>query len=230
MQDLQLAVLAHSMGNQALTQALMDATIRTVPAASISTRHSKHSFIFAAPDVSQSKFQERLERCSRNASHTLYCDKSDRALQLSKMLRFYTEPRAGDSSRLCLARNKPPEFDTIDCSTTSQSPLDPRRHSYVFKHPDVVQDILHVFQGKTPEDRINSTNPRTLQKLREAPERIWGATGDDLIDVLKILPRHRRTDLQPQPQPEHAPVQEAQPQRQSRWFSWCRCLSPHIPE
>jgi esterase/lipase superfamily enzyme len=229
MQGWQLAVLAHSMGNQALTQALMHAQIQALPAASSSISHSSHSFIFAAPDVSQTKFQERLQLCSDSGTNTLYCDTGDIALMLSKMLRFYTEPRAGDSSRLCMARNNPPEFDTIDCSTTSQSPFDPRRHSYVFKHPDVVQDILHVFQGKTPDERINNTNPPTLQKLRVAAERVWGATGDDLIDVLKILPRHRRTDLQPQPQPqpEHAPVQEAQPRPQSRPLSWCCCLSPH---
>jgi esterase/lipase superfamily enzyme len=245
MQGWPLAVLAHSMGNQALTQALPAAAAAPgadaaaaadAPSASSSSSSRHRSFIFAAPDVSQTKFKQRLHDCSRNATYTLYCHKGDIALQLSKLLRLYKEPRAGDSSKPCLAGKEHPEFDTIDCSTTSQSPADPRRHSYVFKHPDVMKDILRVFQGKTPDERI-TTAPVTLQKQRVAPETVGLTAGEGIVEVLQILPWHtsealqqqqRELDQEVQQQEQEAQQQEqeAQPGRQSSWLGWCRCLRP----
>lgn len=139
-------MLAHSMGNEALTQALQQLTANGL--------QEPHQVVFAAADVSQSNFRRRMEDAPRGAApgaqgphYTLYRSSRDWALWLSKLLRprglFDFAPRAGDASEYCLSN----EFDTVNCDTVWQNPQDdPRFHSYVFKHPDVAADISLVLR------------------------------------------------------------------------------------
>lgn len=178
-QGVQLAVLAHSMGNQALTQALQGTHLS----------EPGHHFMFAAPDIAVADFQERLQRCQGswqlNCAHdyTLYCANRDTALWLSKLLRFFREPRAGDCSiDMCMAEAG--EFVTIDCSPVGNSAEDRIFHSYVFRNPDVAADIARVAEGDTADTR-KADELKTLQPWRAERH-------NKVVEELHIYPRREQ--------------------------------------
>jgi esterase/lipase superfamily enzyme len=154
-QGVKLVVVAHSMGNEALTQALEGIQFTNA-----------QQLVFAAPDVSQDDFKRRLGKGDRENGHfTLYCRKDDWALWVSRLLNSNTPSwglgRAGDSSvRLC---REPGLFDTIDCSPVARSPNDPYGHGYVTKDPNVAGDVRRVALGDPIDQRIE--NPRTLEAI-----------------------------------------------------------------
>jgi hypothetical protein len=158
-QKVRLVVVAHSMGNQVLTQAL-EGDFRFT--------YGVQQLVFGAPDVSHDDFKNRLlnDRENTHRRCTLYCRKEDWALWLSGLFRFFTgyNPRAGDC-RVLLCREEG-VFDTINCSDLPcPNPIDdPHRHGYVINHPYVARDILRVAQGHHIDDR-SKKDPQTLQQM-----------------------------------------------------------------
>ena len=100
-------VIAHSMGNRMLTEAL-------VLLASTSGANSARlgQVVFAAPDVDTEVFVHRAEQFVGHAErYTLYASDKDRALALSQ--RFARYPRAGQAGA---------EIAVVKASTRSTRP------------------------------------------------------------------------------------------------------------
>ena len=81
-------VLAHSMGNQIVLEALKNNAAAAKPA-------QVDQLIMAAPDVPRDAFEKQLPEIQNiSRGRTLYVSGADKALVASKLLAIY--PRAGD--------------------------------------------------------------------------------------------------------------------------------------
>jgi esterase/lipase superfamily enzyme len=138
-------VIAHSMGNRAVTSAISQ----------ISLEHSGESLpmfgevVLAAPDVDADHFRKELApRLAMAAQHvTLYASSDDQALAASKHLHG-GYPRAGESGENLVVV---PDIETIDVSGIDLSLLG---HSYYGSSESILRD-LHalVRNGLTAHQR-----------------------------------------------------------------------------
>jgi esterase/lipase superfamily enzyme len=111
-------VIAHSMGNRALIQAVAQISREGLGAGSAIF----HNIILAAPDVDRRLFRQLAPAFRTKADHvTLYASASDEALKLAKELQY--GPRAGDADPLLVISG----VDSIDASVVSTNFLN---HSY----------------------------------------------------------------------------------------------------
>jgi len=142
-------VIAHSMGNRALVQALRGLVLerRVEPG-------RFHHAILAAPDIDAEVFCALADSMTKAASRvTLYFSPNDKALQASKI--FHGQVRVGESLFVL------PGVDTIDASAVDTSLLG---HSYVAASRSVLSDIFQLVSSNTePSKRFAM---RTLQSPR----------------------------------------------------------------
>lgn len=160
-----VSIIAHSMGNRAVTRVL--ATLFTeMPAA----RRLIKAVILAAPDIDADVFRRDLApRLAGGGSNladepivTLYVSATDRALAASK--KFHTYPRIGDCSGGVPVLQG---FDTID-ATAVETDLFGLGHSYVSSSRTVLADIYHlVTEGARAERRFG------LRAADAADGRYW---------------------------------------------------------
>lgn len=134
-----LHVIAHSMGNRALLQAIERISLHQ-PANSPEPPKLIDSLVMAAPDVDLAVFSSRyvqpLEKVSGRT--TLYFSDSDRALLLSAGI--HGAPRLG------LLRDHLQAFTGIDSIYVgSQSSLS-LGHAYYADDPAVIEDLKHLLQ------------------------------------------------------------------------------------
>lgn len=138
-----LHVVAHSMGNRALTAAFVELSRKQ------DHRPEKYrEVILAAPDIDADTFQRRLfPSIQKLARHfTLYASSNDNALEASKKVHGY--PRAGDSGDLLVLL---PGLDTIDVSIVDTSLLG---HSYYGDNKSIITDLHHLIdRGEPPQNR-----------------------------------------------------------------------------
>ncbi len=138
-----LHVVAHSMGNRALLQVLheiaLDSTNRDTSIAQV---------IFAAPDVSQREFIDRLDPIVKvvglSGGNTLYMAKNDKALWASMTL--HENPRAGATPPVTVA----PHLESVDVSNYNLSLLG---HGYCTNLAAVIDDIASVLEGRKSRRR-----------------------------------------------------------------------------
>jgi esterase/lipase superfamily enzyme len=144
-----LHVIAHSMGNRALLQALHEIALAARP-----DGPQLAQVIFAAPDVSRTLFLQQLAAVVKHpgltAGHTLYAS-SDKALLASGWLHDNT--RAGFLPPVTTAQN----LATVDVSRYDLSLLG---HSYVFNLGPVLEDMFAVLHDGKP--RLRSLVPGGL--------------------------------------------------------------------
>jgi esterase/lipase superfamily enzyme len=135
-------VVAHSMGNRVLTNAL-DVLVRS------SVRIPQlRQVALMAPDIDAQVFRALAERIKRLPSKvTLYVSSRDAALRASQQLVGY--PRAGQGGSAVVVV---PGVDTVDASAVDTS-LTGLLHSYYADNQAVVSDLFHLFRGVSPEDR-----------------------------------------------------------------------------
>ncbi|MET7405706.1 alpha/beta hydrolase [Streptomyces parvulus] len=140
----QLHILAHSMGNRLLTEALADFDTASLPPGS----GRLGQLIFAAPDVDAEVFKQRLPRIARQtAGLTLYASSNDRALAASRKLA--AAPRAGQVGPGIVVV---PGMDTIDATALDTGLMG---HSYVGDHTSVLADVYGMLrQNLTPSVRF----------------------------------------------------------------------------
>jgi esterase/lipase superfamily enzyme len=146
-------VLAHSMGNRALTHALsrMADGGRRLPGVS--------QVILTAPDIDADVFRDLSASMRRSASKvTLYASSADLALAASKKANGFR--RAGDAEPLTIV----PGVDTVDASLLTTDFLS---HSYYGDHASVIGDIRCLIGGSPPERRYG------LARLRNAGNVFW---------------------------------------------------------
>lgn len=132
-------LIAHSMGNRALTSALLAVAADMKDEAPLF-----REVVLTAPDIDADVFRRDiapfLTRSARRV--TLYASSNDEALALSKRLHGYA--RAGDSgSQLVVVQG----IDTIDVSNVDTSLVG---HSYYGSNDTVLADLFYVLTDPQP--------------------------------------------------------------------------------
>jgi len=132
-------LIAHSMGNRALTKALERMAVEQPPV----RLPMFNQVVLTAPDIDAGVFHQLAQTIRRTADNlTLYASSGDRALALSK--RFHQYPRAGESGdHLVIADG----VETIDASAVVTEFLG---HSYYGNNPSVVADLYWLLKNITP--------------------------------------------------------------------------------
>ena len=176
-------VVAHSMGNRALTDALELMALR---------RGIKEGdpplfgqVIFAAPDVDADLFREMLPTIRPIARRlTLYASKSDKALSVSRRLHGGT-PRAGIGGEDTLIDE---HIDSIDMSELGEDMLD---HSYFADDTSALVDIMTLLWRNThPGSRCGLAGDEGGTLWRYVP----GVCNNS--EFVKLLVHLRREDAQ----------------------------------
>ena len=150
-------LIAHSMGNLAMTRALA----RLVQERNVAGLPEFDQILLTAPDVDAEVFQEEIAPHFLKSGRrvTLYASTNDWALVGSSSLR-YGRVRLGEDIRRAVGLSG---VEAIDASSVDTSLLG---HSYFGERPAVISDIQAVIRGE----------PRERRKLvRWGPDRqFWG--------------------------------------------------------
>ena len=144
-------LIAHSMGNRALTRAL-----QTMASESQRGQLPFRQVILAAPDIDAGVFQQLAQAIQTTCTKvTLYASSGDIALSAST--KFHQNPRAGQTRPKVVVV---PGIDTIDASALDTGFLG---HSYFAENTSILSDIIRLFRfGKSPGERCGMTpNPQT---------------------------------------------------------------------
>jgi len=147
----QVHLIAHSMGNRALTAALRDLSFEPDE-----TRPKFNEVVLTAPDIDAEVFKNDIApRIVKTAERvTLYASSNDKALLSSKKIHGY--PRAGDSGPDLIVM---PGIDTIDVSAVDTSLLG---HSYYGGNETVLADLFDLLHEAKPPDQRKWLRPERL--------------------------------------------------------------------
>jgi esterase/lipase superfamily enzyme len=148
----QIHLIAHSMGNRALTSALKELAARQ----SDGDRPAFDQVLLTAPDIDADVFKSEIAPAiTRTAQRvTLYASSSDAALLLSKKLHGY--PRAGEAGGDLVIV---PGMDTVDVTSVDTSLLG---HSYYGDSGSVLSDFVEVLRDAKPADQRTWLRPEFL--------------------------------------------------------------------
>ncbi len=168
-------LIAHSMGNRAMTDALELMALRIGQAADAPPVFDQ--VVFAAPDVDAGLFAEMAKTIRPLAQRlTLYASNQDWALEVSRKLHG-DQPRAGQGGNDMLAV---PVLDSIDMSTLGEDML---RHGYFADDQSALVDLASLFWRNPP--------PASRCGIEERPARaavpVWDYHPED-CDGKLILP------------------------------------------
>lgn len=129
-------LIAHSMGNRALTRALE----RIAMGMDRSTPAPFDQVVLTAPDIDADVFADIAKMLPRAGKRiTLYASSNDEALKVSKT--FHGYPRAGDTNPNLVVLTG---IDTIDVSSVDTSFLG---HSYYGDNRSVLADIFNLIRS-----------------------------------------------------------------------------------
>jgi esterase/lipase superfamily enzyme len=138
-------LIAHSMGNRALVNALERIGEQMAPSDSAKF----HQVILTAPDIDRGQVEDVAQQLCRTAKRvTLYASSNDVAMMASRV--FHSVPRAGEAGgNLLLVR----PLDTIDATRVDTSLVG---HSYFADSRSIISDIFCLLtDGVGPQDRIS---------------------------------------------------------------------------
>jgi pimeloyl-ACP methyl ester carboxylesterase len=140
-------LVAHSMGNRCLTDALKGMSL------SATSPVVFKDVILTAPDIDADLFERSIVPAitNRNVRVTLYASSNDKALALSKSVHGYR--RAGDSSEGVLVV---PPVETVDASSVDTT-FD--GHSYYGESGLVIADLFSLIHHGKPADNRLGTRP-----------------------------------------------------------------------
>ena len=142
-------VIAHSMGNQAVTLALEKM------GDDAKNKLKLHQVLLTAPDVDAGLFKQRAKAFLRMAQRvTLYANSEDKALIASKELQGF--PRAGDAAEILVLAG----MDSVD-ATDVDNHFFGLNHSYVGDVRTVITDLRATLQGL-------ALNQRDLKEMDSA--------------------------------------------------------------
>ncbi len=144
-------LIAHSMGNRALTRALGE--IAATMAAPGTPAFSE--VVLTAPDIDADVFRQMASALRRAARRvTLYASDKDRALEASR--KFHGYPRAGDAGANIVVV---PEVETIDASAVD---TDLVGHFYYGDNRSVLSDVYYLLRdGKSAGERFGLSERRS---------------------------------------------------------------------
>lgn len=150
-------VLAHSMGNRAITEALEKLAAEQWPLEKIG------QVILAAPDIDANNFKNIIAPvlASFRRQITLYASSKDKALRASRKLRKNLVQRAGESGEQIVVVAG---IDTVDASKVDTGFLG---HGYFAETEPLLNDIdIVINQNFTPPFR-------SLESVPFPPDRYW---------------------------------------------------------
>jgi len=135
-------LIAHSMGNRALTEALAE-----LQSDALTPRPANlGEVVLTAPDMEVGLFKRAVGAVKALARHvTLYASSTDKALLASHT--FHSNARAGDAGEQILII---PGVDSIDVSSVRTDFLG---HSYFRDNASVIADLFQLLQADSPPDK-----------------------------------------------------------------------------
>jgi esterase/lipase superfamily enzyme len=144
-----IQVIAHSMGNLVLMEALRKLAADRHPL-------TLDEVIFAAPDCDAVEFRRALGEFKEKARrYTLYGSEADLALRISKDIRS-DYPRAGDGGERILVVEG---LETIDATAIGEDMLG-LGHSYFAAKRTVLSDLFYLIQESLPAARRSGMEER----------------------------------------------------------------------
>lgn len=171
-------LIAHSMGNRALTDALELFALRHEGA-----QPAFDQVLFTAPDLDAGLFAEMMKTIRVTARRiTLYASNKDWALAVSRRLHG-DSPRAGQGGRGIL---HVADVDSIDMTEIGEDML---KHSYYANNPSALTDILSLFWRDAPPDQRCG-----MKQAQGEQGSYWQylpaeCDGDALLSTLSLLRR-----------------------------------------
>ena len=173
-------ILAHSMGNRALIEALQTFLARRAPK---DRQHIFGQIVFTAPDVDRDYFVDAIRSLERAADRvTLYASNNDYALRSSQLL--HGAPRAGTAGDVII---KLPGVDSINMSAV---PADMLGHAYFAANAGAIFDVFGLLWRGDPPPRRCGMSGRSAG----AGVPVWvfhadACTGEDLLEAGVMLKR-----------------------------------------
>ncbi len=147
-----LHVIAHSMGNRALLEALEKLSASR-------KRPAIHHVVLAAPDIDAQRFEQIADSINRYPSRiTMYASSKDRAIWLSK--KFHSFSRAGEAGKNIVVTRG---VDTVDATIVDTSMFG-LGHSYFATKRTVLGDIFELINKNTPPNKRFGLRQKTHQK------------------------------------------------------------------
>lgn len=149
-------LIAHSMGNRALTTAIQEMeTASNAPATKF------NQIVLAAPDIDADIFRSRIAPALLGHAQrvTLYASSNDLALTASRTFNR-GDLRAGDTSRGLVLT---PGIETIDVSAVDTSLLG---HSYYGDNPTVLTDIKELLRTAHSADQRPYLQAKTAEQMK----------------------------------------------------------------
>jgi esterase/lipase superfamily enzyme len=173
-------LLAHSMGNRALIEALQTYLAKRAPDRQ---QHIFGQIVFTAPDVDRDYFVDAIGPLRSAAERvTLYASGNDYALRSSQFL--HGAPRAGTAGDFII---RLAGLDTIDMSSV---PADALGHSYFAANSGAIYDMFRLlWRGDPPPQRCGMSDRKGHDALA-----VWwfnadACKGDDMLEAGVMLKR-----------------------------------------
>lgn len=173
-------LIAHSMGNRALIEALQTYLAKRAPE---NRQHIFGQIVLTAPDVDRDYFSDAIQSLAEAAERvTLYASDNDYALRSSQFL--HGAPRAGTAGDVIV---KLAGLDSIDMSSV---PADALGHSYFAANSGAIYDMFRLlWRGDPPPDRCGMSHPKIGNALT-----VWwfnadACKGDDMLTAGVMLKR-----------------------------------------
>jgi esterase/lipase superfamily enzyme len=173
-------VLAHSMGNRALIEAMQTYLAKRAPN---ERQHIFGQIVFTAPDVDRDYFIDAIDSLRGTAERvTLYASDNDHALHYSQFV--HGAPRAGTAGGVII---KLAGLDTIDMSAV---PADILGHSYFAANSGAIYDIFRIlWRGDPPPQRCGMSKPRDGGTLTVWSFNADACKGDEMLEAGVMLKR-----------------------------------------
>jgi esterase/lipase superfamily enzyme len=173
-------ILAHSMGNRALLEALQTYLAKRAPT---NRQRIFGQIVFTAPDVDRDYFLDAIEPLRSAADRvTLYASNNDYALRSSQFL--HGAPRAGTAGDVII---RLAGLDTIDMSAV---PADALGHSYFAANAGTIFDIFRLlWRGDPPPQRCGMSDRKAGGALAVWVFNADACKGDDMLEAGVMLKR-----------------------------------------
>jgi esterase/lipase superfamily enzyme len=173
-------LIAHSMGNRALIEALQTYLARRAPE---NRQHIFGQIVLTAPDVDRDYFTDAIQQLTGSAERvTLYASDNDYALRSSQL--FHGAPRAGTAGDVIV---KLIGLDSIDMSAV---PADALGHSYFAANSGAIFDMFRLlWRGEPPPQRCGMSNHKASGTLTVWSFNSDACKGDDMLEAGVMLKR-----------------------------------------
>jgi esterase/lipase superfamily enzyme len=173
-------VIAHSMGNRAVIEAMKTFIAGRAPE---KRQRVFGQIVFTAPDVDRDYFIDAVKSLQGSADRvTLYASRNAYALRSSQF--FHDAPRAGTAGDFLI---KLAGLDTIDMSAV---PADALGHSYFAANSGAIYDIFRLlWKGDPPGQRCGMSERKDKSALDFYLFNADVCKGDDMLEAGVMIKR-----------------------------------------